>query len=205
MRRFDAGVGWMHLLVFYLPMLFGALLGIGAAFGLIDTSVDFDADVDADVDADADGDGHDAGSASILGALGVGRAPLGVLLMSACFLFGLVGIALDAIGAGLALSIGGAALGAVGGTSIVARVFGRLVPTKETYVSRKTDLLGRAGTADVSTDARFGVAHVLDDGGAHIQIRCRALDEEPIERGEPIVVAAYDEETDTFLVTKMPS
>lgn len=188
-------------LVFYLPIVLGALLALAAVLGVMDVSVDVDLDADADADHDADGE-HGAGALELLG---VGRAPLGVLVMSACFLFGLSGLAAEVLGAPAWVAALVATAVSLVGTGLIARVFGRLVPTKETYASRKTDLLGRVGTAELAVDARFGVAHVTDAGGARIQIRCRTLDDTPIPRGEPLVVADYDDESDTFLVGRLPS
>ncbi len=188
-------------LVFYLPIALGALLALAAVLGVMDVSVDVELDADADADHDADGE-HGAGA---LDLLGVGRAPLGVLVMSACFLFGLSGLAAEVLGAPAWVAALVATAVSLVGTGLIARVFGRLVPTKETYASRKTDLLGRVGTAELAVDARFGVAHVTDAGGARIQIRCRTLDDTPIPRGEPLVVADYDDESDMFLVGRLPS
>lgn len=220
----------MHQLVFYLPIVFGAILAIGAAVGLLDVApdldldmdvdldaevdVEVDADVDADAEADAEGDGSDGGShVTLLSFLGVGKAPLGVLVMCACFLFGLAGLAMDAVleqvlggsAAWVAASAAGGGLVALLGTGLAGGLFGRLVPSKESYASKKTDLLGRSGVAELPTDARFGVAHVTDAGGTRMQIRCRTLGEELIARGEPLVVADYDEDDDTYLVTRLPS
>lgn len=217
----------MHQLVFYLPIAFGAILAIGAALGLLDVAgdmdvdmdVDFDmdAELDAEADADAEGDGDsesegDAG-ASLLTFLGIGKAPLGVLVMAACFLFGLSGLAIDVtlehmLGSSatwVALSAAVATIVTFLSTGAVGRVFGRMVPSKETYASTKTDLLGRAGTATLATDARFGLATVIDAGGAQIKVRCRTIDDEPIGQGESLVIADYDEDADTFLVARLPS
>ncbi len=187
----------LHLVVFYAPIALGVLLVLSAVLGLVGHEPDGDLGADADGDADGDADAD----ASILSLLGAGHAPLGVLLTSASFLFGVAGLAIDALFGSLPLSIGVALSTAALGTGAVARAFGRLVPSKETYASRKTDLLGRSGVAELKTDASFGIANVRDEGGARIQIRCRTLDERAIERGEPVIVADYDEETDTFLVT----
>ncbi len=219
----------MHQLVFYLPIAFGAILAAGAALGLLeglpdaevelDLDVDVDADVDVDLDAEAEADGEgEVGAGPGLGAalltfLGVGRAPLGILVMSACFLFGVVGLAFDRalealLGSGAAWVGLSAALAAVVtalGTGAVGRGLGRLVPSKETYASRKTDLLGRAGTAALPTDGTFGRARVTDAGGAVLEVRCRTIDEEALARGEPLVVVDFDEEEDTYLVARMPS
>lgn len=218
----------LHQLVFYLPIAFGAILAIGSAMGLldlapdVDVDVDFDVDVDAeldaeaDADADGDGDAESEGnaSASVLTFLGVGKAPLGVLMMAACFLFGFSGLAVDLtlehlLGSSvtwLAVSAAIAGLFTLGTTGAVGRALGRMVPSKETYASTKTDLLGRAGTAALATDARFGLATVTDAGGAQIKVRCRTLDDDDaIARGEALVIADYDEDDDTFLVARLPS
>ncbi|MEM1418793.1 MAG: hypothetical protein AAGH15_28115 [Myxococcota bacterium] len=210
----------MHQLLFYLPIAFGALLAGGAALGLLelgpdaDLDMDVDADLDAEAEADAEGDAEGGLAATALSALGVGKAPLGVLLMSACFLFGLSGLAADLVlelllgesAAWLPLSAIVATAAALFGTGATGRAFGRLVPTRETYASRKTDLLGREGRALLPTDARYGVATVLDAGGAHLRVRCRTLDTDPpLAAGEALVVADYDEDDDTYLVTRLPS
>lgn len=220
----------MHQLVFYLPIVFGAILAVGAALGLLDVGldadvemdfdvdVDLDAELDAEVDADAEGDAEGegegaGGQVTLLTFLGVGKAPLGVLVMSACFLFGLFGLAIDVTlehllsdsAAWVALSAGVAGLVTFVSTGAVGRFFGRLVPSKETYASKKTDLLGLTGVAELATDDRFGLAQVRDAGGAQLKVRVRTLEDERIARGEPLVIADYDEDNDTFLVTRLPS
>ncbi|NEQ25658.1 MAG: DUF1449 family protein, partial [Microcoleus sp. SIO2G3] len=58
-----------------------------------DADLDVDADVDADLDADADvdADGGDFSIASALGWLGIGKAPLVLLLATDLSLWGLLG------------------------------------------------------------------------------------------------------------------
>ncbi|MFK7986370.1 MAG: hypothetical protein AB8I08_10090 [Sandaracinaceae bacterium] len=216
----------MHQLVFYLPIVFGAILAFGAALGLleampdldIDLDMDADMDIDAEVSAELEGEADAEGESSAVGAsiltmLGVGKAPLGVLVMCACFLFGTFGLAVDGVlehvfgsGAGWVVLSASIALVLSGlGTGKMAGFAAKLVPTKETYASSHEQLLGQTGTALHATDGQYGLAAVQDPGGARLEVRVCTYDGETIARGEPLLVADYDEDTRVFLVTRYPS
>ena len=90
------------------------------------------------------------------------------------------------------------------GTGKLAGFAAKLVPTKETYASSHEQLLGQVGTALHATDQGFGLAAVRDPGGARLEVRVRTYEDETIARGEPLIVADYDEEAHVFLVTRLP-
>lgn len=114
-------LAWQNL-IFYIPLAFGLLMIIGAAFGIGgdgDHDLDHDLDLDHDVDLDADGeldadhdlDGevehdHDAGDgrhggpnllSPVLSVLGVGKVPLSIVLMIAGCVFGGTGIIMNTV------------------------------------------------------------------------------------------------------------
>jgi membrane protein implicated in regulation of membrane protease activity len=213
-----------HNLVFLIPIALAVVLMFGSALGLadfgsdvdvdadadLDADADVNADADADADADTDGD-HDAdGGHSVLALLGVGRVPLSLLLMTALSLFGGIGLCTSTIltpvvggsvAGGIALAT--AATGALVLTGIVARVVARVLPSTETYAGDEIDLVGCTGIALLDIHESFGVAHVADDGGALMKIRCRTY-EGCIEKGEPVLVTELDPVTHVFTVEKSP-
>ncbi|MEZ4221911.1 MAG: DUF1449 family protein [Polyangiaceae bacterium] len=212
-------LAWNNL-VFLIPIALAVVLMFGSATGLsefgadvdvdADVNVDADADMDADADADADTE-HDAdGGYSVLTLLGVGKVPLSLLLMTALFLFGGIGLCTSTIlspvlGGNLAgvVALTGAVVGAAVLTGVVARIVARVLPSTETYAGDELDLVGCTGVALLDIGESFGVAHVADDGGALMKIRCRTY-EGRIEKGAAVLVTELDPESHVFTVEKSP-
>jgi membrane protein implicated in regulation of membrane protease activity len=218
LKRDEGVMSTLHwtTLVFLLPLLLGVLLVAGTALGLggvdldadvdVDMDVEVDVDVDADVDADADADGTsgNVGAAlSVLHLLGVGRAPLSVLLMVASIAFGAVGLGAGFLGAPFVVSFPVAVAAALGGTSLSARLLGRLVPTTESYAVERSALVGCLAVVELRVDDDFGVAHVTDSRGTLHKIRCR-VDDTPIGKGAVVVVTDFDPESGLYEVTRSP-
>ena len=151
---------WQNL-IFLLPMLaalaYTLLMAAGLGFGDHGVAVDHDLDVGHDFDAGAEHDldtdhdashaGHAASAgamASLLGLFGVGRAPLSILILSACVLWGAVGLALNVwLGTANMLRVSGlAALAAVLGTRLLAEGLAALMPSEESYYTTREELVG---------------------------------------------------------------
>ncbi len=197
-----------HTLVFILPLGIGLALLFGSAAGLADFGGDLD--VDADADADADGETETSWFAAALSLLGVGRVPLSILLMTAAFTFGGVGLVVKALfaaalgpnaAAGVALGI--ALLATPVLTGAAAHWLARLLPSTETYASPMDALVGKTGVATLDISRDFGIAHVTDEDGTQMRIRCRTYDG-AIEAGSPVLVTEYDSDQHEFTVAKSP-
>ena len=193
--------------------------------------VDLDADADADVDADADTDadahveahlpGHDlhaghggvghAGGpsplAAALGFLGLGKAPVSILILMLLIAWSIIGFVVNQLAYAVApnewlpplLSLPLAFVGSLLATAGLARLLGRYMPSTETYVHRKDQLVGRHGTAIYAITDQFGLASVHDTGGDLFQVPCRtAAGAAQIPATARIVLFDYDAERSIF-------
>lgn len=202
------------------------LMAAAQVFGLLgehdgDADVDTDADVDADADTGidplADSDAHtDADELSPLGLfafIGVGKAPLAIVLM---LLFGstaIVGWALNGLAAAwlrpysvlifiIVLLL--ALLGGAFASSRLARIIGRALPPISSTASLAQDLVGKRGTVlSPCVDTRYGLIRVRDAGGTSINVfGVIAADDEPIKRNTVVVLANYDAVKKLYLVAR---
>jgi len=215
---------WQNL-VFYIPLAFGLLMIIGAAFGVggdgdHDVDHDLDADGDADHDLDHDHD-HDADEgrhggikllSPILSVLGVGKVPLSIVLMIAGCVFGGSGIVMNTV---LAPVLGHpaayawiSALVAFFAMALVtgqlARLINRIMPTTESYNVTRADLCGRRGQLILAADEREGLALVKDHEGNVHNLHCRTT-EGTLPKNSGVLVIDYEEETNTYLVVPDPT
>lgn len=180
----------------------------------LDHSLDHAVDhtVDHDVDHGGPGD-HDAGAhadhgaepgLALLAYLGLGRAPLMVILL---LLFGAVGL-LGWVFNALVLRILGIYPGLIFGASFVvslgagsyissrlARVIGRALPPISTTATSEQALVGRRGTViSPFIDQRYGMVHLRDSAGTLISVFAVSDEEPPIRRGEEVIFISYDTE-----------
>lgn len=185
----------------------------------VDHDLDHDADADADHDVDHDAD-HDVAPASssvsafsILAFLGVGRAPLLVVILLLCGSVGLLGWALNA----LLLGLVGGALGflvflgtlpfaLIGGVLIssrTARFIGNTLPPISTTATGAQALVGRQGTViSPFVDEKYGQVHLRNPGGTLISIFAVVENEPPIKRGEKVVLVEYTTAQRRYIVTR---
>ena len=197
---------WPYV-VFALPILLAMVLGAGSISGLfgdadvdadidVDLDIDIDVDVDADADADAESEAHGPNPAlSFLTLFGFGKAPLSVLLSAFLLGFGVIGFALFPF-AGQWMALAGASVGAPLFTALVGRFFARFLPSSETYVVGRADMIGCVGTVQVRVDDGFGVAGVIDGRGDLHAVRCRA--DVTIPSGAEVVVVDFDERSGLY-------
>ena len=204
------------------------LLGLGGdgdSNADLDSDLDLDADADLDGDLDIDGDGdldHDfdpSGSdfsnvLSALAFLGVGKAPLMVVLL---LLFGSVGLlgwifnslVQNSLGyypalafaliLPLSLILGGLF------SSRTARFIGRALPPISTTASHAAALVGRRGTViSPAVDQKYGLVRLRDAGGTLINIFA-TTDTNPIQRDQEVILLAYDREKRQYTVTAIES
>lgn len=208
----------------------------------LDADADADVDVDTDADADADtgislhhdldldhniehGTDHDVdhdvdhevsrdslSGFSWLAFIGIGKAPLMVVLLIVLLTTGLLGWFLNGLAIGLlgffpgllllatfVVSLGAGSLV----TSRVARFIGRALPPVSTTATRAEALVGRSGTViSPFVDNRYGMVHLRDDGGTLISLFAITEDEQPIARGESVLLLSYDAAQRRYLVSR---
>jgi membrane protein implicated in regulation of membrane protease activity len=192
------------------------LIGLGADDGDTDAENDLDQDIDADADAGADPD-TDAGvndqtALSWLAYFGIGKAPLFVVLLllfssiggTGWLINGLIGGAFGtypglAFGAALPLALlAGGALGARAALAI-----GRNLPPVSTTASRAQALVGQVGKViSPFVDGHYGLVHLRSPGGTLISVFAVTDFDEPIRRGEAVVLVSYDEQQRRYIVTR---
>jgi hypothetical protein len=159
-----------------------------------------------------DGTAHDAsgGIAAALDFLGVGRAPLTIVLPTFWLIWSFTGIATNIIlgqfvemqGAYAAVSIALATLSAATITGTLSRSLARVMPRTETYGVATEDLVGLVGVAGYpGISGRFGEARVYDGHGNQHTVSCRLRkDAEPIRPGDTLLLIEYDRANRLFLV-----
>jgi membrane protein implicated in regulation of membrane protease activity len=178
-----------------------------------DVDVDHDVDLDHDLDVDHDGEvspveragavsrgqigagGHGVVVSSLV-ALGVGRAPLVMLLQILLLFWGLIGLgmhqALHVQGPGaLVWSIPLTLVLSVVGTRTFAQVFGRFFKTFETAVLKRDEIVGRSGTVVYDVTPEEGTVSVRDEHGTLHRVRARSSNG-ALASGKQIIVLGYD-------------
>lgn len=235
-------IAWYNLpftLMLLLGVVFAGLQLVGLSQdGDTDADADVDVDVDGDIDTDLDADmdlaihhdldhdiehdldhdvDHDLSHDSISGFswlafIGIGKAPLMVVVLIVLMTTGLLGWFLNglAVGAlgffpGLLLLVTLMVSLMIGSliTSRVTRFIGRALPPVSTTATRAQSLVGRPGTViSPFIDGRYGMVHLRDDGGTLISIFATTEDEQPITRGESVILLSYDAIQRRYLVTR---
>ncbi len=192
----------------------------------IETDAHFDADADADADAhldtDVDGDAHVEGHgadeiapgsllASALSLLGVGRVPLSIILMVLMLIWGMIGFFSNILlwdkyqseTILVLVSIPLAFVGSILGTRLLTAAMARWLPTHETYVQRRHELLGAIGEAILPIDSTFGMAAVRDVYGDLFHVGCRLHPNQPaLEKGSKVKLIAYNGKQKIYYVTQ---
>ncbi len=209
---------WQNL-IFLLPMLaalaYTLLMAAGLGFGDHGVAVDHDLDVGHDFDAGAEHDldtdhdashaGHAASAgamASLLGLFGVGRAPLSILILSACVLWGAVGLALNVwLGTANMLRVSGlAALAAVLGTRLLAEGLAALMPSEESYYTTREELVGLSGEVLYEVTPTSGTVRLRDPTGNLLDLDCRIRSGDGVKTAQHVVLDEYDAAADVFFV-----
>lgn len=201
----------IFLLPFGLALLYVLLLASGLSLGDHDANPDMDG-LDGDHDLH---DIHSVGVAgAVLGALGVGRVPLPIILTSLAFTWGFTGWACNLVLSRMPVvdaffplvSIAAAAAVSVGFTSLTARALARVIPSTESFGARNHDLVGRLAEARFTITDTFGRAFLYDARGVPHEVSCRVqAGEAPIAGGERVLLFDYDRDRDMFLVCPDPT
>jgi membrane protein implicated in regulation of membrane protease activity len=188
----------------------------------IEIQHDFDHDLDHDIDHDLDHDvdhdvshdvSHDTFSGfSWLAFIGIGKAPLMVVILIVLMTTGLLGWFLNGLALGILgffpslLLLGTFLFSLIVGslvTSRVTRFIGRALPPVSTTATRAQALVGRPGTViSPFVDGRYGMVHLRDDGGTLISLFAITEEDQPIARGESVILLSYDAAQRRYLVTR---
>ena len=179
-----------------------------------DIGHDLDQDVDHDLDPTAE---HDMSRDSLSGFswlafIGIGKAPLMVVILIVLMTTGLLGWFLNGLAIGvlgvfpglllLATLLVSLAAGSLV-TSRVTRFIGRVLPPVNTTATRAQALVGKPGTViSPFVDGRYGMVHLRDDGGTLISLFAITEDEKPVARGESVILLSYDAAQRRYLVTR---
>lgn len=176
----------------------------------LDLDADLDADLDGDVEGEVEGDAAGRGPgllARMAGILGVGRAPLMVVLTTFAFTWGFAGYALQtvltgAMGSPVAaypVAVLGAAVLSVAHTRAVAGLVGRWMPSVQTSAVSARDLEGFEGEARFAVGpGRRGAVLVRDPGGNLVQYAIRNVGSRVIPSGGAVQLLLFDAEADAF-------
>lgn len=207
----------VYVLAFFFALLYAVLNAVGLASGgeadadlADDVGLDLDADAEAEVDIehhlpDFHGDAEAAqGEPSVLeealSFFGIGKVPLSVILMTFLITFAVVGWAVNTVlrpvlitpAAFFPVSCAAAVVCGLSGTKLLAASLGRWLKPVESSAVRRSQLVGRIGTAKLPVNAAFGMALVRDDYGTLHKVTCRVRDgAEPIPRGQTLLLVRY--------------
>lgn len=179
-----------------------------------DADLDHDAGVEHDVDQDGDVD-HEADSPaatlSVLAFIGLGKAPLLVVLLIFFGAIGILGWVLNSLVQSTLGSYPGVAFAVilpltviVGGlvSSRTSRFIGRALPPISTTATRAQALVGRRGTVvSPFVDDKYGLVRLRDSGGTLLNVFAINQAGEPIKRGNEVVLVEYDAKLKRYTVT----
>jgi hypothetical protein len=188
-------------LVFVLPLAAAVLFVLAMALGIPA------GDHDADIDHGIGGHGIDGESAGAIGSalsfLGIGRAPMGVLIVSWCIVWGVVGLALNQAvefhSLFPAMAIAGTA--SVLGTRWVAEGLSRIMPSVETYSVDAAELVSSHADVVHEVTREGGQVRLTDRLGTMRDLNCRTREgQAPIARGTRVVLTHFDESSGVFHV-----
>jgi hypothetical protein len=218
-----------HNLIFIVPFMLALVyLGVyimsGWTFGEadVDQDIDHDANVDHDVDSNHDGgaESHHAAHADVdhhgpplhvevMLWLGVGRVPVGLVLMILLLTWGAIGFLTNNLTRPLApadwmtalASLPLAFFGSLWITRGTTRLIGRYMPLTETSARKRKELLGSVGEAIYTIDDKFGLVSLRNGHSGVFQVPCRVgVDRAIIAKGEKVLLVGYDETDGLFTV-----
>ncbi len=182
-----------------------------------DLSHDVDHDVDHDVEHEVSHDVSGSGTPGVLNVLafiGLGKAPLMVVLLILFGSIGLLGWIINSILAntfgqypGVAVATAVFPITVVVGAIIssrTARFIGRALPPISTTATRAQALVGRRGTViSPYVDTKYGMVHLRDEGGTLLNVFAVITDGEPIKRGSEVALVKYDAVKKVYTVAKV--
>lgn len=167
-----------------------------------DHDIDLDSDTDLDHDLDHDLDGGPAWL-GMLEFLGVGHAPVTMILLVLVGGFGVLGWVANWLVVGLspvypnwtlAAVLVGALVGSIWFTSRTARLIGRAIPAFASTATSASQLVARRGRVISSqVDHSYGQVKVRDPGGTLITVFAKVDPDKPaIPRDAEVYLVEYD-------------
>ena len=225
MRDLAEFLRWENLL-FLAPFLLMVILSLILGF---DHGADHDTDAHADIHPHLDTEvGHEVSAGahsdlhhdsshdssadhavnaslwtSVLGFVGIGRAPLNIVLACIGLLWLLVGLTLNqllgfaliwinvAVTAGVSLWIGG----------MFARQIGKLIPSFESYSQSGFQLWAKEGKVIHTVSEEFGTVRVVDDHGQQHDLRARLkAGQAMLPPGTVVAIDDFDPEKNVYIV-----
>ena len=162
-------------------------------------------------------DGHSHGTGDhehttgfgLRSALGLGKVPAGVVIVSFLALWGIAGLVMNFyLQAKIAgnpnwvwLSIAVALTVSLFGTGLLARGIARVLPTNESYSSSAQDLVGKTAEVLFDVTETAGTARLHDQFGNLLDLDVRAASGAgPFKRGQVVKVLSNLPGTRTFIV-----
>ena len=175
----------------------------------LDADLDADIDLDADADVDADADGLSE-MLSVLAFVGVGKAPLLVVLLILLGSIGILGWTVNSLVLAVfrsypawafIVSLLVALIGGSLASSRLARLIGRALPSISSTATAATGLVGRRGTVISSrVDGAYGLVRVRDQGGTLINVFAITAEDEPIGSQTEVALVEYDMHKKRYMV-----
>lgn len=188
-------------LLFLIPLIIGVLMAVGSAVGIADAPHGIDIDGDGHPDIFVDGSSGHHSEVKALSFLGFGKAPILLVLMVMCLLFGGVGVICNLVSKdpgstkAVLFAVFCATLITVTGTGVFARIIAKLLPTMETTSATKQDLLGCTASLIIDSDPNGGIAMVRNAGDVYqVQVRSEAL----IPKGSQVIITDFNEATGNY-------
>ena len=192
--------------VFLVPLALAVLLALASAVGVGGEHGDHDHDGDGHADHDAAEHENETGEhSSPLALIGVGQAPLSVILICLLVYWAAIGsLGNLALGVGnIGFSVGLALLGSLVATGGTARLIKRYLPTSESFSVGRSELIGREGTAIYPVTEISGTVRLYDQLGTQRQLDCRTMaGSSVIPADTKVIVVDYDRERQVFTVQK---
>lgn len=205
---------WWNL-VFLLPFagaaVFMLVQGISGAHGEADADHDAEADHETHAEADHDHDSEPSAATKALLFLGIGRVPVSTLVSTMGVLWGVSGWmtnqALEPVLRSplffFPVSCAVALAAATFGTRWSARILARFMPTAETSVTRKSELVDCQGRVRFQVTGKSGSVMVTGPQGHLQEVSCRVKEgRDPIPSGTSVILFEYDETRDLFYVAE---
>jgi membrane protein implicated in regulation of membrane protease activity len=191
-----------------------------------DADMDAEAEADTEVHADVESETHDLGHAhdhepaggsrmpfylTALSFFGMGKVPLSIILMVLFLSWGTIGLIVNGILRNLvpadwmvALgSLPAAGVGSVFVTKAIGGALRRWLPSNETYVERKAELIGMTGEAMFDINSSFGRVSVRNRHGDLFQVPCQTYDDAvSISKGDKVLLVEYEAAEGVYYVTR---
>ncbi|BDI31112.1 hypothetical protein CCAX7_31630 [Capsulimonas corticalis] len=210
-------LNWYYL-IFLLPagvavvlLLLSTVMSVGDGGADAETDADVDADVEADADGESESEGGGLGGA--LGWIGVGHAPLTLVMGSLLLGWGFTGfwavrllsMKIESPGAFIGPAVLIAAVFAVLIARAVAKISAYIVPKIQTAAVSRESLVGQEASVVYPVSVNGGRAFYYDSNAVLHDVTCRVRPGEPeIGKGRKVILGAYDEATGRFYAEPSP-